>query len=32
VGETLAEAKKSFEEALELHLAALKERAIEAVA
>jgi predicted RNase H-like HicB family nuclease len=32
VGETLAEAKKSFEDALELHLSALKERAIEAVA
>jgi predicted RNase H-like HicB family nuclease len=32
VGETLAEAKKNFEEALELHLSALKDRAIEAVA
>ena len=32
VGETLAEAKKNFEDALELHLSALKERAIEAVA
>jgi len=32
VGETLAQAKKNFEEALELHLSALKERAIEAVA
>jgi predicted RNase H-like HicB family nuclease len=32
VGETLAEAKKNFGEALELHLSALKERAIEAVA
>ena len=32
VGETLEEAKKNFEEALELHLSALKERAIEAVA
>jgi predicted RNase H-like HicB family nuclease len=32
VGETLTEAKKNFGEALELHLSALKERAIEAVA
>ncbi len=32
VGETLDEAKKNFEEALELHLAVLKEKAIEAVA
>ncbi|MGA2663595.1 MAG: type II toxin-antitoxin system HicB family antitoxin [Nitrososphaerales archaeon] len=32
VGGTLVEAKKNFEEALELHLSALKERAIEAVA
>jgi len=32
VGETLSEAKKNFEAALELHLSALKERAIEAVA
>jgi predicted RNase H-like HicB family nuclease len=32
VGETLPEAKKNFEDALELHLSALKERAIEAVA
>ncbi len=32
VGETLADAKKNFEAALELHLSALKERAIEAVA
>jgi predicted RNase H-like HicB family nuclease len=32
VGDTLAEAKKNFEDALELHLSALKERAIEAVA
>jgi predicted RNase H-like HicB family nuclease len=32
VGETLAEAKKNFEDALELHLSVLKERAIEAVA
>jgi len=32
VGETLTEAKKNFEDALELHLSALKERAIEAVA
>ena len=32
VGDTLAEAKKNFEDALELHLSALKERTIEAVA
>jgi len=32
VGETLAEAKRNFEDALELHLSALKARAIEAVA
>jgi predicted RNase H-like HicB family nuclease len=32
VGETLAEAKKNFGEALELHLSALMERAIEVVA
>ena len=32
VGRTLAEAKRNFEEALELHLSALKEKAIEAVA
>jgi len=32
VGETLAEAKRNFGEALELHLSALKEKAIEAVA
>jgi len=32
VGKTLAESKKNFEDALELHLSALKERAIEAVA
>jgi len=32
VGENLTEAKKNFEDALELHLSVLKERAIEAVA
>lgn len=32
VGNTLAEAKRNFEEALELHLSALKEKATEAVA
>ena len=32
VGETLSEAKKNFEEALELHLSVLKEKAIEEVA
>ena len=32
VGETLEEAKKNFEEALELYLSVLKEKAIEAVA
>ena len=32
VGDTLPQAKKNFEEALELHLSVLKERAIEAVA
>jgi predicted RNase H-like HicB family nuclease len=32
VGETLTEAKKNFAEALELHLSALKEKAIQAVA
>jgi predicted RNase H-like HicB family nuclease len=32
VGDTLGEARRSFEEALELHLSALKEKAIEAVA
>lgn len=32
VGKTLGEAKRNFEEALELHLSALKEKAIEAVA
>jgi predicted RNase H-like HicB family nuclease len=32
VGETLTEAKKNFVEALELHLSALNERTIEAVA
>jgi predicted RNase H-like HicB family nuclease len=32
VGKTLAEAKKNFGDALELHLSVLKERAIEAVA
>ena len=31
-GKTLEAAKKSFEEALELHLSVLKEKAIEAVA
>jgi predicted RNase H-like HicB family nuclease len=31
VGETLAEARKNFKQALELHLSVLKERAIEAV-
>jgi predicted RNase H-like HicB family nuclease len=32
VGKTLTEAKRNFAEALELHLSALKEKAIEAVA
>ncbi|HME18407.1 MAG TPA: type II toxin-antitoxin system HicB family antitoxin [Nitrososphaerales archaeon] len=32
VGETLEEAKANFEEALELHLSAVREKAIEAVA
>ncbi|MDG6972754.1 MAG: type II toxin-antitoxin system HicB family antitoxin [Nitrososphaerota archaeon] len=32
VGNTLDQARLSFEEALELHLSALKEKAIEAVA
>jgi predicted RNase H-like HicB family nuclease len=32
VGKTLAEARKNFRDALELHLSVLKERAIEAVA
>jgi predicted RNase H-like HicB family nuclease len=32
VGETLAEAKKNFEEALDLHLSALKEKAIKEIA
>ncbi len=32
VGETLEAAKKNFEEALELHLSAVREKAIEAVA
>lgn len=32
VGKTLVEAKKNFEEALELHLSVLREKAIEAVA
>jgi predicted RNase H-like HicB family nuclease len=32
VGGTLADAKKNFGDALELHLSALKERAIEAIA
>jgi predicted RNase H-like HicB family nuclease len=32
VGETLAEAKRNFGQALELHLNALKQKAIEAVA
>ena len=32
VGETLDVAKKNFEEALELHLSAVREKAIEAVA
>ena len=31
-GKTLEEAKKNFEEALELHLSILKEKAIEAIA
>ncbi len=31
-GETLQEAKKNFEQALELHLSVLREKAIEAVA
>jgi len=32
VGGTLTEAKRNFEEALELHLSAVREKAIEAVA
>jgi len=32
VGETLSAASKNFEEALELHLSAVREKAIEAVA
>jgi len=32
VGKTLVEAKRNFEEALELHLSVLREKAIEAVA
>ena len=32
VGDTLPEAKRNFEEALELHLSVLREKAIEAVA
>lgn len=32
VGETLEAAKKNFEEALELHLSAVREKAIETVA
>ena len=32
VGKTLTQARRNFEEALELHLSALKEKAIEAVA
>jgi len=32
VGETLDAARKNFEEALELHLSAVREKAIEAVA
>ncbi|MDE1853956.1 MAG: type II toxin-antitoxin system HicB family antitoxin [Thaumarchaeota archaeon] len=32
VGGTLDEARKNFEEALELHLSAVREKAIEAVA
>jgi predicted RNase H-like HicB family nuclease/predicted RNA binding protein YcfA (HicA-like mRNA interferase family) len=32
VGKTLAEAKKNFEEALDLHLSVLKEKAIEEIA
>lgn len=32
VGETLAEARRNFGQALELHLSALREKAIEAVA
>jgi predicted RNase H-like HicB family nuclease len=32
VGKTMEEAKANFEEALELHLSALREKAIEAVA
>ncbi len=32
VGKTLAEAKKNFEEALDLHLSVLKEKAIKEVA
>lgn len=32
VGETLGIAKKNFEEALELHLSAVRQKAIEAVA
>lgn len=31
-GKSLSEARKNFEEALELHLSALREKAIEAVA
>ena len=31
-GKTLAEAKKSFKDALELHLSVLRERAIKAIA
>lgn len=32
VGNTLGEARRNFEEALELHLSVLREKAIEAVA
>lgn len=32
VGKTLNQAKRNFEDALELHLSAMKEKAIEAVA
>ncbi len=32
VGKTLVEARRNFKEAVELHLAALREKAIEAVA
>jgi predicted RNase H-like HicB family nuclease len=32
VGQTLSEARKNFEEALELHLSAVRAKAIEAVA